>query len=246
MLMLSLDRQNELREQYRQINPAWQPATEVYADWVRRWLEPGSWVLDLGCGRGGLIEQLDQPLQQYIGIDPDWSSLAEHRLMNRQPPPGLVCAISHRLPFKTETIDLIFASWLLEHLPKPEEDMAEINRVLKPGGVFVFVTPNKRHPFTTFNRAIGRLGFLQGRMVERLYARPSDDTFPTYYRANTQHDIAKLVQGKPLIWADFQTVSDPTYYAFNDALFRLACRFMDLLPQDRHIHLVGALRKQAT
>ncbi|MEM9773061.1 MAG: hypothetical protein AAF902_00670 [Chloroflexota bacterium] len=56
--MLSLDKQNELREEYRQLRPDWRPATELYADLVRSHLTPTSELLDLGCGRGGLIEQL--------------------------------------------------------------------------------------------------------------------------------------------------------------------------------------------
>ena len=77
--MLSLDRQNELRQQYQQQNPDWRPATEIYANLVREWLRPSALVLDIGCGRGGLVEQLEHPLSQTVGIDPDWQSLVEHR-----------------------------------------------------------------------------------------------------------------------------------------------------------------------
>ena len=65
--MLSLDRQNKLREQYRQMHPTWRPATEVFADLVRAQLRPESRVLDVGCGRGGLVEQLEHPLPQVVG-----------------------------------------------------------------------------------------------------------------------------------------------------------------------------------
>ena len=50
--MLSLERQNELREAYRRANPGWRPATEVYADLVRGRLSGQARLLDLGCGRG--------------------------------------------------------------------------------------------------------------------------------------------------------------------------------------------------
>ncbi|MFW6098202.1 MAG: methionine biosynthesis protein MetW, partial [Chloroflexota bacterium] len=78
--MLPLDRQNTLREQYRRRHPQWRPATEVYAELVRQNLRPDSRVLDLGCGRGGLVEQLEHPLRLIAGVDPDHRSLREHRL----------------------------------------------------------------------------------------------------------------------------------------------------------------------
>lgn len=242
--MLSLDRQNELREEYRQANPNWQPATELFASWVRKWLKPDSLILDLGCGRGGLVEQLDHPLQRYTGIDPDWRSLADHRLLNNQPPPNLVCAVGQCLPFSSAIFDLIFASWLLEHLPEPAKDLAEITRVLKPGGVFVFITPNKRHPLAILNHTFGHFGYLQRKMVEKVYARSGDDTFPTYYRANSEVDLARLVQKNYLEWIDLQIVADPTYLAFSGILFRLSAWLVKWLPDNRHIHLVGALRKR--
>ncbi|MEZ4595238.1 MAG: class I SAM-dependent methyltransferase, partial [Chloroflexota bacterium] len=78
--MLSLDRQNAWREAYRASHPGWQPATELYADLVRQQLTPEARVLDIGCGRGGLVEQLEHPRENVVGIDPDWLSLREHRL----------------------------------------------------------------------------------------------------------------------------------------------------------------------
>ena len=122
--MITLDRQNTLREQYRQQRPGWRPATEVYADLVRAHLGPESRVLDVGCGRGGLVEQLAHPLAQMVGVDPDWLSLKEHRLdMPR------AAAISHALPFAAGSFDLIFASWVLEHLARPQADLAEMAEI---------------------------------------------------------------------------------------------------------------------
>ena len=54
--MLTLDKQNALRERYREANPGWRPATEVYSELVQRAINPASRLLDLGCGRGGLLE----------------------------------------------------------------------------------------------------------------------------------------------------------------------------------------------
>lgn len=237
--MLSLDHQNRLREAYRAQNPGWQPATEVYAALVRGYLQPESRLLDLGCGRGGLVEQLEHPLHQAVGIDPDLSSLREHRLPLPRAQATSVC-----LPLARDSIDVAFASWLLEHLENPAADFAELARVLRPGGVFAFVTPNRRHPLALLNRLLGRAGQGQRWLVSRLYGRDSGDTFPTYYRANSRQTIAALATCHGLRLAQLETIEDPTYLAFTPALFTFAQRLGERLPAERRLHLAGVLASE--
>ncbi len=237
--VLSLDRQNALRERFRALRPGWRPGTEVYADLVRRHLPPAGRVLDLGCGRGGLVEQLDHPLERIAGLDPDIGSLAAHRL----PALPRAAGFSHALPFAAGSFDLIFCSWLLEHLAAPALDLREIGRVLRPGGHFVFITPNGRHPLAWLNRGLGRLAAVQGRLVARLYGRVAEDTFPTRYRANTVPRLAALAAAAGLTLAEWETIPDPTYLAFNEPLFRLFCRLDPRLPRSMRLHLVGRLIK---
>ena len=241
--MLSLDRQNELREAYRRAHPGWQPATEIYAAWVRANLRPESRILDLGCGRGGLVEQLDHPLDQITGLDPDFLSLKGHRLAGAEPPLARVNGASQKLPFAAGSFDLVFASWVLEHLAEPAADFDQIGRVLRPGGVFIFITPNKGHPLIGFNRLAGRVGGLQDRLVGRLYGRAAADTYPAFYRANDPATIGRLARSAGMELAQIKAIPDPTYLAFRPALFRLANLLEDRLPDGRAIHLVGVTRR---
>ena len=243
MIMLSLERQNELREAYRQANPGWRPATEVYAGLVRSQLRPDSRVLDLGCGRGGLVEQLNHPLELITGLDPDLSSLREHRLAQVQPSMARVNGASRRPPFAAASFDLVFASWVLEHMAEPLVDFREIGRVLRPGGVFLFITPNKRHPLIGLNRLTGRIGGLQQRLVERLYGRAAADTYPAYYRANSQAQIDFLARRADMEMVRIEAITDPTYLAFRPGLFRLARQIEGRLPAGRAIHLAGFAQK---
>lgn len=237
--MLPLDRQNRRRDAYRALEPGWQPATEVYAQAVRHWLRPESRVLDWGCGRGGLVEQLGHPLSQIVGIDPDWLSLREHRL-----PLPRAAGVSQALPLAAASCDLVLASWVLEHLAQPQLDLSEAARVLRPGGVLVFITPNRRHPLISANRWFGRIGG-QAWLVAHLYSRAQTDTFPAYYRANTAATLQHLATQAGLTLITLHTIADPTYLAFNTLLFRLACRLEKHLGPERRLHLVGVLRKKA-
>ncbi|MEM7797976.1 MAG: class I SAM-dependent methyltransferase [Chloroflexota bacterium] len=245
--MLTLEKQNQLRDRYRLDRPGWRPATEQFAGLVGHYLKSSHSLLDLGCGRGGLIEQLDHPHSLAIGLDPDMHSLREHRLkMNR------AAGYSHELPFPNEHFDLIYCSWLLEHLQSPQADFAEIGRVLKPDGRFLFVTPNVDSPVAVLNRLLGRLKPVQNLLIKRLYGRESDDAFPTHYRANSEAEILSLLneinQNKvglgSLRLEALYFVEDPTYLAFLPSFYPFLKAFEKRLPHSRRVHLVGVITKQ--
>lgn len=238
-VMLSLDRQNKWRERYRAEHPGWQPATEVFAGHVRRRLRPDSRLLDVGCGRGGLIEQLGHDTGRVVGVDPDYASLREHRLADLPRAVGM----SDALPFARDSFDMAIAGWLLEHLADPAGAFTAIHRVLKPGGWLVFITPNGRHPLGWANRMAGRLGRAQGQLVDRLYGRAENDTFPTAYRANTPQALTGLANRTGYAISALDTIADPSYLAFNEALFRIMYALDDRLPVDRLIHIVGVFQK---
>ncbi|MDX1613247.1 MAG: methyltransferase domain-containing protein [Candidatus Promineifilaceae bacterium] len=240
--MLSLEEQNRLRQSFQRRHPEWRPATEVFADLVRQRLKPNSRVLDLGCGRGGLVEQLDYPLDQMVGVDPDLYSLRRHRLADGESPLARVAAFNQALPFAAHSFDLVFASWVLEHLQQPQRDFAQIARLLRPEGAFVFITPNRRHPLAMLNRLLGRFNAMQDVVVGRLYGRNAADTFPVRYRANTAADLRSLGAAAGLTLTEIHTISDPTYLAFSDAFFRLAAWMDQRLSPSRQIHLVGCFQ----
>jgi SAM-dependent methyltransferase len=237
--MLSLDRQNRFRQQYQLAYPDWKPATKVYADLVRSYLWPNTRLLDLGCGRGGLVEQLLHPPEKMIGVDADEQSLHEHRL----PALPRATAAAHVLPFTVASFDLVISSWLLEHVSAPAPLLREIGRVLRPGGRFIFITPNKRHPLALLNALAGRYGRWQARCVQQLYGRAAADTFPTHYRANSLSDLLQLSRESRLALTYLRHIPDPTYLAFTPKLFRLATMLEHYLPPDRRIHLVGVLTR---
>lgn len=236
--MLNLDRQNSLREQYRQMRMGWRPATEVYADLVREQLRPASRVLDIGCGRGGLVEQLAHPLAQIVGVDPDWQSLREHRL--DLPRVGAMGA----LPFADESFDVAFASWVLEHWAEPERDLREIGRILTPNGTFIFITPNLRHPLIRLNAMLNTFSDLQKPLIANLYDRAEDDTFPVHYRANDPRVLHKLATTCNLQLATLHFIEDPTYLAFTPTLFRLMTQLEKYVPSASRLHLVGVMQKK--
>ncbi|MFQ3534708.1 MAG: class I SAM-dependent methyltransferase [Aggregatilineales bacterium] len=232
-MALSLEKQNRYRAQYRKRHPSWQPATEVYEGLIRAALRLDSAVLDVGCGRGGVLEQLGEAVALPCGVDPDLASLREHRLPNLQ----RAAALADALPFRAASFDLLLCSWLFEHLQAPEQTFREFMRVLKPKGRLIFITPNANSLVAMLSRLLRPL---QRYLVPRLYGRAEADTFPIYYRANTPRALARLAERVGGSLEQLQRIPDPTYLAFTPFLFRLSCRLAAITPP---VHLVGMLRK---
>jgi ubiquinone/menaquinone biosynthesis C-methylase UbiE len=232
-MTLSLERQNTYRTRYRAQHPGWRPATEVYEALIRERLRSGLTVLDVGCGRGGVLEQLGEAVSMPMGLDPDPVSLREHRLPNLARAAGKADA----LPLRDNSVDIVTCSWVLEHLTDPGSVFREIRRVLRPGGAFVFLTPNARSLIVIANRILRPL---QRLLVPRLYGRAEADTFPVQYRANTPSRISKLAREAGLQIDQIRLIEDPTYLAFSPVLFRLSAALASVTPP---VHLVGVLTK---
>ena len=93
-------------------------------------------VLDLGCGEGasrGYFQKMS-PKVYWIGFDLESSPEVDAR--QRVGPDFHVFDGVH-IPFKDDSIDLIYCKQVLEHVEMPIELMREVKRVLKPGAYFV-------------------------------------------------------------------------------------------------------------
>jgi ubiquinone/menaquinone biosynthesis C-methylase UbiE len=221
------------------MRPGWSSSGEQLEALVRTYLTPDARVMDLGCGRGGVVELFWQDVDLAIGVDPDLPSLAEHRAHGMP----VLRGTGEHLPFGGESFDLIVCLWVLEHLSSPEQVLHEVRRVLRPGGHFLFLTPNLRNPLLTLNRLGRALPQLQRRLVPRLYGRIEADTFPVQYRANTTGAIRSLAERSGLQVAELRVVQDPTYLAFNGLMFRASVLSEGLLPRGWGVHLLGDLTR---
>ena len=105
-------------------------------------------VLDIGCGDGYLACQIakQRPDSQVTGIDSDLRGI----LIARQfaDAGGLKNVRfdlnqSDGLPFPPSSFDLVIMTDVIERLPEPQFMLAEMKRVLAPGGTAIVTTPNR-------------------------------------------------------------------------------------------------------
>ena len=232
------DNLEHYRRRYATLKPGWEHATARYQRWIAARLTPDSCVLDLGCGRGGVVERLGAT-GQWCGCDPDWCSLKEHRVAGLRRSQ----ASSERLPFANAAFDIVVASWVLEHLPQPLATWREIARVLRPGGRFFFLTPNRRHLIPRLSMLLARFATLQVPLVAAIYRRAAADTFQVHYQANTFEALGRLGAETGLRLVQMEWVDDPSYFALTDAAFALSICLETLLPATWRVHLVGEYEK---
>ncbi|MER5732583.1 class I SAM-dependent methyltransferase [Streptomyces sp. NPDC002138] len=113
------------------------PRAEAAAGAVLGLLPPGTrTLLDLGCGTGIVTARLNRPGLRVLGADASYGMAAW--AAGRGVP--VVLASGTRLPVRTGALDAVGAVWLLHLLRAPglvEAVIAEVARVLRPGGVFV-------------------------------------------------------------------------------------------------------------
>lgn len=119
-------------------NPTFQRHVAAYA-LCAPFLIDGT-VLDLGCGIGHSYRLLG--VTRCYGLDIEISALAD------QSRPVIV-ADMRSIPLRDSAVSSVVSVQSVEHVPDPGRVMAEAARVLKPGGVAVWVTPNR----LTFARA---------------------------------------------------------------------------------------------
>lgn len=113
-------------------------------------LQPGEIILDLGCGEGRHVisAYLEQDVTS-IGVDLSWDDLRTTQEKfepfaqpdNANKGFGLSAANALMLPFADNTFDKVICSEVLEHIPDFKGALEEIERVLKPGGLFCASVP---------------------------------------------------------------------------------------------------------
>jgi ubiquinone/menaquinone biosynthesis C-methylase UbiE len=175
----------------RAIVPGLRYSQYNYLDVLRREIQPNFKWLDIGCGHqlfGSWMTHEERKLaslaQQFIGIDLDEKSIAKHQTLHMR-----VVGSLEKLPFTSEIFDVVTANMVIEHILQPATVLAEVFRVLRNGGTFIFHTPNRNSFQNTILRNLPQI--IKNKLALILEGRSEEDVFPAYYRLNTVEAIKK-------------------------------------------------------
>jgi ubiquinone/menaquinone biosynthesis C-methylase UbiE len=144
-------------------------------------LKPGERAFDIGCGTGIYALELARQGLRVIGLDPslDMMTIAREKFREAGLPGFWVCGSAEALPFRSASADLAVAVTSLCFVSQPDQAVAEMRRVIAPGGRVVLGELNRWSSWALVRRLKGlvkdtiynQVHFWSRRELERLLRR---------------------------------------------------------------------------
>ena len=226
------------------------PNLEILVDLLGERLDlDGGKTLDVGCGEGGLVKALNDQGSEVVGVEIDLRNLAiaqAARRYNELEPGSFVHGTGVHLPFRDSSFDLVTAVETIEHVDQPGPLVAEMFRVVLPGGHVLVTSPNALQPYepharmfgihwlpASFRQGLGR-GLGPGSDLSRRVNLVDDVHYftPTSLAATLQHHASSLVDLREA-WFRRLLLRDGTGRFASDPI---SDRFMELIARFRPLH----------
>lgn len=132
---------------------------------------PGSRIVDVGCGEGGLAELLALAGRHVTGVEP--AEYLRRRFVERlapiDPESRVLDGLADALPFVDGELSSIVITEVLEHVPDPRAALAELRRVLRPSGHLCLSVPSS-YTELVFWRL--HPGYAENATHERIFTKP--------------------------------------------------------------------------
>ncbi|MCA9375338.1 class I SAM-dependent methyltransferase [Candidatus Dojkabacteria bacterium] len=199
-------------------------------------------ILEAGAGHSSALSNVFRRVDKVIGIDLDKEALDKNEYLDEK----LVADLTD-IPLGDKSVDLITCAWVLEHIEKPSAFAREVGRVLRPGGYFVFIAPNRNSIYALITRIIPMS--LHSFFTETLYKRQKGDTYKTFYRMNTEAKIDRFLFPNGMRKVKFLYNDDQKYLGFSifTKLFAKIWHqvIMKRLFEKYRVHIIGVYRKES-
>jgi SAM-dependent methyltransferase len=227
------------RALYPEFEDSWD--NKLFREYILTHLAGKEIVLDIGAGAGIVLEMdFKNTAAQICGVDLDPRVIDNPMLDEGK----LADAVD--IPYDDNRFDVVFSNNVMEHIAKPEKLFVEVHRVLKPGGIFLFKTPNKNH----YVPLIARLTpYWFHQYFNKLRGRSEEDTFPTLYRANSVAAVKSLASSTKFQVIQLHRIEGrPEYLRFNVLTYLIGVTYERLVNSTEmlslfRILLIAVLRK---
>jgi SAM-dependent methyltransferase len=236
-----MNRQEFYRQEYKRINPDWEDSVSIYRNYIDKNTDISTRILDFGCGHVDFMKSVYSRTVYVYGIEPNIHTLHKNITIKNK-----VVGVAEYIPFPDDFFDFAVSAWVVEHIENTTKVFSDINRVLKPGGKLVFLTPNSWNYITWINRSVPNS--MHEFLTRSLYGREERDTYSVRYKMNSIAKMDFILSNLGFKKDQVMFNGDPSYISFNRPLFMLSCfieKLLDLKYLDfTKVHVIGVYQKQ--
>jgi 2-polyprenyl-6-hydroxyphenyl methylase/3-demethylubiquinone-9 3-methyltransferase len=180
--------------------------SDNYPTLVGKFAGEGCVVVDVGGGAQCAFAK-ECPGSHIIAVDISASELQKNcDVADRR-----VGDVTKQIPLPDDSADVVASRFVLEHLQGVEHFVEEVQRVLRPGGVFITLFPNKYAPFSFINRLLP--AGLARRVAYALKEGAEEyGIFPAYYECCSPRAFRKLLEKNGFISVKAKVTYDQSCY----------------------------------
>jgi len=169
--------------------PGWVTGTERFHALLREKLAPGGRILEIGAGPSNTTTRFLAEIGEVTGLDldPDVENndaCTEARVYD-----------GGAFPLPDGHFDSVVSNYVLEHVENPARMAAECSRVLRPGGVVAFRTPNLWHYVSLIARFTPHSFHERVALKAQNVSEDAHDPYPTFHRMNTRTACRAFLEG---------------------------------------------------